>query len=102
MAHSQYAVRVFFSHLKPHPVIADALTQIAAAFELLDLAFAARSVLAERMQDRKRMLTIDCADLLLGSLGPDELAHRPNLRNTSSCDVPGPVSLRAASTSARS
>src|SRR5579872_4306777 len=50
-ADSQYAVRVFLSHFEPHPVIADAQAQIAAAFQLLDLALplAAYSVSACRI-----------------------------------------------------
>src|ERR1700722_3594212 len=89
------AIRVFFGHFEPHPVIADAEPQIAAAFQLFDLAFAARRVIGERMQDIERLSAINLPQLLLGAVGPDELTQRPNSRNTSSCDVAEPFSLRA-------
>jgi hypothetical protein len=47
------------------------------------------------MQDTERLFAINLPQLLLGVVVPDS-------RNTSSCDVPEPFSLRAASTSARS
>jgi hypothetical protein len=45
MADPQNAIRVFFGDLEPHSVIADAEPQIAAAFQLLNLAFATRGVI---------------------------------------------------------
>src|SRR5579863_10020204 len=102
MADPQDAIRGFFDYLEPYPIIADSQTQVAAAFQFLDLAFAARGVIGKGIENLKRLLAINRADLLLGALGPDKCAHAPNSRKTSSCVVPAPVSLRADSTSARS
>src|SRR5579863_5069444 len=85
MVDSQDAIRIFLDHLEPHPVITHAETQVTAAFQLLDLA-----------------LAIDLPELFLGTRGPDKLAYTPNSRKSSWYDVPAPVSVRAASTSARS
>ena len=45
MADPEYAIRFFFNNFESHPIIANAQTQVGTAFELLDLALAARGVI---------------------------------------------------------